>query len=1165
MSAGRGTRRGHTRGRKKSVVGAATKPHSRRPKWARVHREEEVLSWRVRPLRAGTRTAALPEQPARRLSFLKTPHRAVDATDNVNSTGRHSANHVHASRLEDTSPSTSRDTSCVTFASSVSTSSLHGMTSSQAQSNANAMDISAVDGLRVNGAVENITETTSPEFPSALQGCQKQQLRSNMTEPAASLSEKNDALQLSSAFFEAYNVFLEDDPLVEREWLSYFAESHWPTSCEELWKWPPVTRCLKPIESTDTAVLQIPKASASNLEALLASPDSNPHAWSRLVQEAHELVQYASHRTWIRKELRAASPNPKAEALSATFAQAKHNHRRGIVCEACLMRNRMRTQQSPAEELNDTEHDVAGREADPGSPLENGSGLQMSDRMVDKRDRIRSGAGLTRSVFFDVISLPESIRTQSSSAKPDGSHRSLKTERGETGERSCDVCMSDEQSKANRLWRCSGCGTVVHQVCYGIVDEAEQSRQALDFKWLCRACEQTYAHASSRRAASSLRKSIRCSLCGAATGALKPATNGSWAHLFCALCAPDTTLGDIRTMEPVIGLDEIPAHRRHLRCVICHKSTGCGGVLRCHWANCNTSFHASCGRRAGYLFLISERESLRKMLKHTDLWKQVDESALEKRGPFVAVCFCREHSRKAFQRISTPTSWPGATEPSPDSAPEQTFLDIAPPVIGSEFNLPPRKIRELHRRNELRPFLRIVRMRIMSGLEVLERAKQRFKHIHSNGFSCQACLCRTASRKLYDALCRFNRIAGSFESRRGMPSAGAVGIASAQRLSAIMGEVEEILAHQTAYILTEKRDATNLPAIVEDQRRSGPDKTEEQAFASTDVLNWLSSRVSWEDLNRLQNHGSIEAMGRSRLVDVGPSGTISTSPQLCFRLILDCSGVAIEGAYGLLKPSDQAGHDTPSPEARNLVLLWYHIVPADPSLAEFGTESGHSTQSMQSPLAMLLRSRWEELTRISLETGEYREMLTKQAQTDVADRIQLARLEQEQEACMRRLSEISAMRSLHSHTDIVTHHGRQMAAQHAVRPPMMYRHGGLARLESCPPQSMAEVEADLALQLLERERSVMHPVIATESTTSWPCPDAAALVDTRMLIAMNARCDICGGGDCDQAGNDIILCDRCGIGVHQRCYGVAEIPAGDWFCDTCQLLARLESDTFMNA
>lgn len=53
-----------------------------------------------------------------------------------------------------------------------------------------------------------------------------------------------------------------------------------------------------------------------------------------------------------------------------------------------------------------------------------------------------------------------------------------------------------------------------------------------------------------------------------------------------------------------------------------------------------------------------------------------------------------------------------------------------------------------------------------------------------------------------------------------------------------------------------------------------------------------------------------------------------------------------------------------------------------------------------------------------------------------------------------------------------------------------------------------------------------------------------------------AVCQICNGG-LVEAGNEILFCDgekwggQCGVAVHQRCYKLGVVPAGDWLCDAC--------------
>jgi hypothetical protein len=49
------------------------------------------------------------------------------------------------------------------------------------------------------------------------------------------------------------------------------------------------------------------------------------------------------------------------------------------------------------------------------------------------------------------------------------------------------------------------------------------------------------------------------------------------------------------------------------------------------------------------------------------------------------------------------------------------------------------------------------------------------------------------------------------------------------------------------------------------------------------------------------------------------------------------------------------------------------------------------------------------------------------------------------------------------------------------------------------------------------------------------------------------KCLVCNDGDYEE--NDLIVyCEDCQITVHQSCYGILEIPNGDWRCDPCKTL-----------
>lgn len=50
---------------------------------------------------------------------------------------------------------------------------------------------------------------------------------------------------------------------------------------------------------------------------------------------------------------------------------------------------------------------------------------------------------------------------------------------------------------------------------------------------------------------------------------------------------------------------------------------------------------------------------------------------------------------------------------------------------------------------------------------------------------------------------------------------------------------------------------------------------------------------------------------------------------------------------------------------------------------------------------------------------------------------------------------------------------------------------------------------------------------------------------------MNAVCSICNDGEVTPE-NQILFCEACDVPVHQMCYGIEEIPEGDYYCIACR-------------
>lgn len=64
-------------------------------------------------------------------------------------------------------------------------------------------------------------------------------------------------------------------------------------------------------------------------------------------------------------------------------------------------------------------------------------------------------------------------------------------------------------------------------------------------------------------------------------------------------------------------------------------------------------------------------------------------------------------------------------------------------------------------------------------------------------------------------------------------------------------------------------------------------------------------------------------------------------------------------------------------------------------------------------------------------------------------------------------------------------------------------------------------------------------------------PDVTAVDGEEPEVAEDAICMCCFDGSSSE-GNRILFCDGCNATVHQACYGISEIPEGDFYCDRCK-------------
>lgn len=141
----------------------------------------------------------------------------------------------------------------------------------------------------------------------------------------------------------------------------------------------------------------------------------------------------------------------------------------------------------------------------------------------------------------------------------------------------CCVCNDGDFDSGNALIFCNGCNTTVHQQCYGVAHNPHGP-------WLCRRCE-------------SREPTAQCTLCNGRDGALKRTVDDRWVHVLCALYMPEVSFGHPATLEPVVGVDNIPKDKWNKQCSLCNESVGV--CVPCDQKDCSTTYHVGCARLRG--------------------------------------------------------------------------------------------------------------------------------------------------------------------------------------------------------------------------------------------------------------------------------------------------------------------------------------------------------------------------------------------------------------------------------------------------------------------------------------------------------------------------------------------------------------------------------------
>ena len=178
----------------------------------------------------------------------------------------------------------------------------------------------------------------------------------------------------------------------------------------------------------------------------------------------------------------------------------------------------------------------------------------------------------------------------------------------------CCVCLSDVSRNDDEIVECDSCGTMVHELCYGItIDDAESihsdASSASTEPWFCDPCKAGVKSPASFKIliiafySKLLLCQQLCELCPNAGGIYKITSSGRWVHMVCALYTHGISFADTERLRgPVLA--DIPFNRWGSKaCSLCEdeRYSLTGVAASCDAGMCKTFFHVTCAQREGLL------------------------------------------------------------------------------------------------------------------------------------------------------------------------------------------------------------------------------------------------------------------------------------------------------------------------------------------------------------------------------------------------------------------------------------------------------------------------------------------------------------------------------------------------------------------------------------
>ncbi|TYZ60200.1 hypothetical protein PybrP1_003522 [[Pythium] brassicae (nom. inval.)] len=106
------------------------------------------------------------------------------------------------------------------------------------------------------------------------------------------------------------------------------------------------------------------------------------------------------------------------------------------------------------------------------------------------------------------------------------------------------------------------------------------------------------------------------------------------------------------------------------------------------------------------------------------------------------------------------------------------------------------------------------------------------------------------------------------------------------------------------------------------------------------------------------------------------------------------------------------------------------------------------------------------------------------------------------------------------------------------------------RAAPVPPRPQLPTNTQIVVDVDDLDDEVELVLAPPVASARAPGKRPAAPESTGALATQTDCCSVCLEVE-SYEDDPIVYCDGCELGVHQFCYGIAALPSGSWFCDSC--------------